>query len=193
MKHNKRCIEEEAATKEFQDRWPNFCHSCGAWGGVTYPVYVYRDGSADPGGSDPCSHCLEIGVCPRCGDQDLNFLERGGLTYGYCHKCGWDEHALMENLPGSGAMVCPEHICECYYDRANQEEVEIEIDYQPKKELEWNPDPVKFEDNQWWYYNEVWTDRVGPFGSEAEARTALAEYVKYLDGKEVENETASWE
>lgn len=42
-------------------------------------------------------------------------------------------------------------------------------------------DPVHFDDGKWWFYEETWADRQGPFDTEAAARTALSKYAKFLD------------
>lgn len=51
-------------------------------------------------------------------------------------------------------------------------------------------DPVTFELEtlQWWFFDETWTERHGPFGSEAEAREGLRKYARWLDTGEVEDE-----
>lgn len=37
-------------------------------------------------------------------------------------------------------------------------------------------------ENDWYFWDETWVDKVGPFNSETEARTALDKYVKeYLE------------
>lgn len=42
-------------------------------------------------------------------------------------------------------------------------------------------DPVYQNDNgSWYFYDELWADELGPFGSEVEAREALAKYVESL-------------
>ena len=42
-------------------------------------------------------------------------------------------------------------------------------------------DPVHSEDGHWWFWDESWADRHGPFASEDEARRALSAYCDYLD------------
>ena len=47
--------------------------------------------------------------------------------------------------------------------------------------------PVHEEHGKWYFWNEVWTDREGPFNSEVEAKGMCVYYTKYaLDGKSVE-------
>ena len=38
--------------------------------------------------------------------------------------------------------------------------------------------PVRFEDNAWWFWDEIWIDRYGPFETEEEATDACTEYCK---------------
>ncbi len=36
--------------------------------------------------------------------------------------------------------------------------------------------PVHFHEEKWWFWDEVWVDRIGPFDTETEARTVLKRY-----------------
>lgn len=38
------------------------------------------------------------------------------------------------------------------------------------------PDPVRFEDDAWYFYDEVWADRYGPYETEEEARNEFFNY-----------------
>jgi len=41
--------------------------------------------------------------------------------------------------------------------------------------------PVFQDDEGWWFWNEIWADKYGPYETEEKARRALSEYVeKYL-------------
>lgn len=42
------------------------------------------------------------------------------------------------------------------------------------------PDPVFNDDEGWWFWDETWADRLGPFDSEKQARDKLKDYVKRL-------------
>jgi hypothetical protein len=44
-------------------------------------------------------------------------------------------------------------------------------------------DPVHQENGEWWFWDETWADRWGPFPTEAAARESLSRYVDHLDGK----------
>lgn len=45
----------------------------------------------------------------------------------------------------------------------------------------WNRDCVHQDEHGFWFWDETWTVRYGPWATEAEARTQLEGYVKYLD------------
>jgi len=53
-----------------------------------------------------------------------------------------------------------------------------------KKTKRHDPNPIRFEDGRWWFYDEVWIDRYGPFDTEEEATNACIEYCK----RELDNE-----
>lgn len=40
--------------------------------------------------------------------------------------------------------------------------------------------PIHQYKNKWWFWDEVWVDRVGPYNSEQEAREAISAYAKQL-------------
>lgn len=44
-------------------------------------------------------------------------------------------------------------------------------------------DPVHYDtlDHKWYFWDETWADRVGPYDTEEDARIALKEYCKKLD------------
>lgn len=42
-------------------------------------------------------------------------------------------------------------------------------------------DPVKFEEGAWWFYEETWSARYGPFSSREEAYAELSEYARRLE------------
>lgn len=42
-------------------------------------------------------------------------------------------------------------------------------------------DPVHEDDEGWWFYDETWADRIGPFSTEGEARCHLGKYADFLD------------
>lgn len=44
----------------------------------------------------------------------------------------------------------------------------------------WNSNPVRFEEDQWWFYDECWDDRLGPYKSKEEAAEACHRYHETL-------------
>lgn len=44
-------------------------------------------------------------------------------------------------------------------------------------------DPIFHEENNWYFWDESWTEKHGPFYSEEEARQELSLYCLFLDGK----------
>lgn len=43
-------------------------------------------------------------------------------------------------------------------------------------------DPIHFYKGQWWFWDEVWVDRLGPYDTETEARIELTRYCKEVLG-----------
>lgn len=43
-----------------------------------------------------------------------------------------------------------------------------------------NPDPVREENGQWYFSDETWSHDYGPYPTEAECRTELTAYVRWL-------------
>jgi len=48
----------------------------------------------------------------------------------------------------------------------------------------YNPNSAKFEDGMWWFWDEIWANRYGPFETEEEAVDACAEYCRRELGNE---------
>ena len=113
------CTDECKATRvkwitdfaTYAAKWTKHCRHCGGRGG-----HVYHDdpGATDcslPGGlmefDEPCEHCLEHGICPRCGKLAWpdDAFEQETLI---CPHCGWNEDKAAE----MAAPVEPE--CFCY-------------------------------------------------------------------------------
>jgi hypothetical protein len=42
-------------------------------------------------------------------------------------------------------------------------------------------DPVHEEVGKWWFWDETWADRLGPFDTELQARERLEEYIDWLN------------
>lgn len=45
------------------------------------------------------------------------------------------------------------------------------------------PDPVHIDNGRWYFWDESWAHRCGPYQDESIARQALAQYQKFLEGK----------
>ena len=48
--------------------------------------------------------------------------------------------------------------------------------------MDYNPDPVRYENGQWGFYDETWSEWHGPYVSEKAARAALAKYCRDVLG-----------
>lgn len=53
-------------------------------------------------------------------------------------------------------------------------------------------DPVFTHHGAWYFWDETWTQFLGPFDSEEKARKSLEQYAKYLSGEDFENVDAEW-
>lgn len=42
---------------------------------------------------------------------------------------------------------------------------------------------VVYENGAWWYWDEVWSNKHGPFETEEEAKADLKRYVEWLNGE----------
>ena len=94
-------IRAEEARIDWEHRWPRHCPHCGGWGYLSGPGCSVPYGStwvSLPQETDPCSHCVEEGKCPRCGHQlDGDFENEGDAR---CPSCGWVD-GETEGLPDS--------------------------------------------------------------------------------------------
>lgn len=108
MCHSKSCLDRLNAyrneVKRFEDKYPNYCLTCGGHGG-----YWYRDDPSDSGVSlapgftvdfEYCEDCIYKGACPLCGgdvtDNDLMV----------CRDCGWTENDRLIGLPDPSLLEC---------------------------------------------------------------------------------------
>lgn len=112
--HSAGCIEyfsrNAEERKAFADKWPKYCVECGGAGGG------YDPGSFNPydGGTPPdswqCPHCLEQGICPRCGSEISDAILDQGEAAGPLPCCGWN----WNTDPGDAApAILHEHDCIC--------------------------------------------------------------------------------
>ncbi len=85
----KYCIARGQAVREYKEKWPNYCLSCGGWGAQ---MWVEDHGLAGRGAvfSKPCE-CVINGTCPRCGAKDV--IDEDGS--GPCPECDWDHDGGM--------------------------------------------------------------------------------------------------
>lgn len=59
----------------------------------------------------------------------------------------------------------------------------VRIEKETKKVTALN-DPVHFHEDSWYFWNETWSDREGPYPTEQAARDALDWYCRYILGDE---------
>lgn len=50
-----------------------------------------------------------------------------------------------------------------------------------KRENDLPDTPLHQEDGKWYFWDETWSDRYGPFDTEEKAKEELAKYAVYLD------------
>ena len=77
---------------KFTKEHPNYCRHCMGWGGGSSPGSMVPYGSTFvplPDEHEPCSQCVEEGLCPWCTQP----LEEGAES---C-PCGWFEGAEGES------------------------------------------------------------------------------------------------
>jgi hypothetical protein len=109
--HSKECHEHTEQMLEAQDeyarKWPNYCRTCSGVGGFhsTYdpsPAGVsLAPGTMDD--FDPCTQCVDEGICPRCGKKVWNVDED---EIGVCSNCGWDA-MNPDAMPQGYDDMCP--------------------------------------------------------------------------------------
>lgn len=112
-RHTEKCkatrLAEKKAFALYEQRWPHYCRKCDGEGGHT--DYEYRGECHGVQASEQvfnyCPHCVEQGICPRCGSISNNF-EDDDVEQLHCATCDWRE----------GDVGCPEITddCGCYED-----------------------------------------------------------------------------
>ena len=111
--HTEQCLkwqaEYQAEIKDYLEKWPNACKTCGGTG----EIGGYDDPS--PAGislssgkmyfADPCPECSEEGKCPRCGqlEPEWNAPDYDG-DYETCSLCGWTN--ASEPMPEEPECDC---------------------------------------------------------------------------------------
>lgn len=94
----------QAQVAAFVEAHPDYCQTCGGWGGHGSPGCFVPYGSTYvslPYEWDPCPDCLDQGLCPHCGQLLDNPDEPS-----HCSACGWDEDKA-EGIPEGPGCLCP--------------------------------------------------------------------------------------
>lgn len=82
----------------------------------------------------------------------------------------WDTHREVLSASGTDPRLL------AFGDEIS---VQLEIPFVVEDSL-WKRQPVHKHDGKWWFYDEVWVDRHGPFDYEIEALEACIKYAKNL-------------
>lgn len=93
--------------------------------------------------------------------------------------------AAMLELPEASAQLFGEEAAKRRYEAARKtglSHAESADEGWPEKAR----DPVHEEAGQWYFWDETWADKQGPFKTEGEARKALRDYCLMLDGDKAE-------
>lgn len=105
--HSKQCHEDNEAylrqVEAFKKEHPNYCTTCGGWGGHTSPGCSVPYGSTSvslPDEFDVCPDCVEKGICPICGKEAF---DEDGTE---CSECGWDWDGKINGLPEPPGCGC---------------------------------------------------------------------------------------
>lgn len=106
QEHTEACEASLTALAEYTERWPDFCHECGARG-----YWEWGGSWQDPPDGGLCASCLEDGRCPRCAAAIECVPEAR------CVMCGWDsvtaEAAARAGQEPPDGLIAPEYVCEC--------------------------------------------------------------------------------
>lgn len=103
--HSEACKAQDERRKAYQDKWPGYCRHCNGEGFKHF--YSYNRYEQDS--EQPCQHCYDGGICPRCGeaavpaDKPIWNDETG--EWAKCEACGWDPH---------DPDICPDNECTCW-------------------------------------------------------------------------------
>ena len=94
MNHSEECMKR---AREFEKKYPNYCRTCGGWGGFLVPgVRTFSNG--DPGYPDEfedCQDCVCQFKCPLCEKE-------------------FPEENMDDDILPCGHEQYPEGIPECY-------------------------------------------------------------------------------
>lgn len=133
MEHSAECIARQAELEkrqaEYRAKWPNFCETCNAEGGIGYDYDPSPAGLSLGSGHmtdyDPCPDCVEKGICPRYGKEVWTEEDWESGDPVICPGCGWYKENDPQSYPtGIGGM------CECeardLYDQLRDEASMVE-------------------------------------------------------------------
>lgn len=120
--HTAECNRERDAYIQakisYEEVYPKYCHHCDGWGIIVSVGDLVDYGATKvhlPSEPEPCSHCWEEGLCPRCGEPLP--IESEEVT---CPNCAWGYHfdevkVLRPNDEQMGLPEPPE--CDCWYNQ----------------------------------------------------------------------------
>lgn len=110
MLHTLRCIQLQAEysekTREYLEKYPNYCRNCSGIGGFHSSYDPSPDGVSLGSGSiqdfDSCPECVENGKCPQCstalyyGPEDPH--DEFSESHAFCALCEWSDQKPSEGL-----------------------------------------------------------------------------------------------
>lgn len=124
-KKNSKLVDESRAA--YAEQWPNYCKTCGGWGGELYSFDPSPAGVSLSSGSmqdyDPCPDCIDKAICPRCGhvhNLDHDF---------YCGDAPCDVCGFVEGK--TDGMLSP-HECYCWEMEINQPDSWLDQAYEDR-------------------------------------------------------------
>lgn len=138
MQHTPECQAAQdryqKAVEEYEQKWPNWCRNCFGMGG-----FVIRNYPSEPDDYEICSHCMEKGVCPRCGQTvwDVEDVFEFPTT---CPKCGWQEDRPQDchPMPMDGPCECEladaERALEEWQKSMDDEQVDDWVWHEPEED-----------------------------------------------------------
>lgn len=122
----------------------------------------------------PLSRETKAVVIKTLDDLLLSLVSAGVLWRSAIASTEWlfDKNRISDDEETRGRVLSGFEITGLSITRVNVPE-------QSKKRLSKNP--VHEHDGAWWFWDEVWFNRVGPYATEQEAKDAIAEYAAKLE------------
>lgn len=120
MNHTQECLEfqkrHEETVAAFRDKNPDYCVTCGGWGGSSSPGCSVPYGSTSvnlPDEFEPCPDCwgADDPICPHCGFELVSKDDQGTDEH-ICLNCGWDSENMPEGLPDYECLCWLQDDCE---------------------------------------------------------------------------------